>query len=351
MLLKGILVLPSAATSKRSSAPPALQQVANRPIICRALEEMRRAGVGEATIVVPDAVASELRACVADEGPPEIDTRFLSYGRDELLAAVLDQTAALVGEHPCIVQLADGLLAQPLAPLVELLGADTPDLAVLIHQGAGQSERLGLATRRLLRLAEAEPEKSALGLAGVCLFGAGALRHVRAAKWCPGPDVELVAVAERLVAVGGRLHVAEVRGWQRYAGEARDLLQMNHFMLDALAPDVVPPNSEGSRIEGRVMIHPTATIKSSVIVGPAIVGPRARLVDAYIGPYTSIGADVRIEGAEIERSIILAGASILHVGGRLVASVVGRDARIFRDFSLPRAIRLNVGDGVEVALC
>jgi hypothetical protein len=41
----------------------------------------------------------------------------------------------------------------------------------------------------------------------------------------------------------------------------------------------------------------------------------------------------------------------MHVGGRLVASVVGRDARVFRDFSLPRALRLRVGDGTEVALC
>ena len=44
-------------------------------------------------------------------------------------------------------------------------------------------------------------------------------------------------------------------------------------------------------------------------------------------------------------------ASMLHVGGRLVASIVGRHARVFRDFSIPRALRLQVGDGDEVALC
>ena len=88
-----------------------------------------------------------------------------------------------------------------------------------------------------------------------------------------------------------------------------------------------------------------------MIVGPAVVGPHAQISDAYIGPYTSIGAGARIEGAEIERSIIAAGASIVHVGSRIVASVVGRDARVFRDFSLPRAFRPRVGDGTEIALC
>jgi hypothetical protein len=59
---------------------------------------------------------------------------------------------------------------------------------------------------------------------------------------------------------------------------------------------------------------------------------------------------VVIENAEVEHSIILPGASIRHLGGRLEASVVGPQARIFRDFRLPRAFRLNVGEGAEVAL-
>jgi glucose-1-phosphate thymidylyltransferase len=81
-----------------------------------------------------------------------------------------------------------------------------------------------------------------------------------------------------------------------------------------------------------------------------VIGPHAQIADAYIGPYTSIGEGARVEGAEIERSIVASRASIMHVGGRPVASVLGRQARVFRDFSLHRALRLRVGDGTEVAL-
>ena len=98
-------------------------------------------------------------------------------------------------------------------------------------------------------------------------------------------------------------------------------------------------------------IHPTATVKSSVIVGPVVIGAEAAISDSYIGPHTAIGERVHIEGAELERSIVHADASVIHVGGRLVASVVGRRAKVFRDFSVPRALRLHVGDGDEVALC
>jgi glucose-1-phosphate thymidylyltransferase len=100
-----------------------------------------------------------------------------------------------------------------------------------------------------------------------------------------------------------------------------------------------------------VLIDRTATVRSSMVTGPAVIGPHATVVDAYLGPYTSIGAGARVEGAEIERSIVAPGASVMHIGGRLVSSLVGRDARIYRDFSLPRALRLWVGEGDEVALC
>jgi glucose-1-phosphate thymidylyltransferase len=74
------------------------------------------------------------------------------------------------------------------------------------------------------------------------------------------------------------------------------------------------------------------------------------VTDAYVGPYSAIGADARIDDAEIERSIILSRASVTHVAGRLVASVIGSGTRVFRDFSLPRGLRLHVGDDFEVAL-
>jgi glucose-1-phosphate thymidylyltransferase len=145
--------------------------------------------------------------------------------------------------------------------------------------------------------------------------------------------------------------VRPVRDWRCYTGDVQDLLEMNRIVLDEVEREVDETDEGGNRIHGRVVVHPTAHVEHSVIRGPAIVGAGARVVDAYIGPYTAIGEGARIEGAEIEHSIILEKASILHIGGRLEASVVGRGAKVYRDFSLPRALRLQVGDDVEVALC
>jgi glucose-1-phosphate thymidylyltransferase len=174
---------------------------------------------------------------------------------------------------------------------------------------------------------------------------------VGTAEWTAGGDVDLTALAHRIADVGGTFHVRLADAWRRYAGSPVELLELNRIVLDRLEGEQRLPDSAGNRIEGRVQIHERATVRCSVIVGPAVIGPGAYIADAYIGPYSSIGAGARIEGAEIERSIVCTGASIMHIGSRLAGSVIGRNARVFRDYSLPRALRLRVGDGTEVALC
>ncbi len=364
MVLKGVIMPAPVDARGDSRANAALQRVGNRPIVCHALEAIRRAGANEVALIVSARELAAVQACVAAEGPAGIEIAYVPHvPRPDAVKEALAIAVELVGDAPCIVHAADGLLAQPLEPLVKLLHAGTPTLVMLVHQRANGGGSIGLSTRRLLRLAGEPTRDCALELAGACLFGPGALRHAAGARWWQRGELALAGVAQRLAQAGGRLQVEHVRGWHRYGGAAADLLELNQLVLEALvAADRAEPGAFGSgtrhaasddesRIEGCVRIDPSACVRSSVIVGPAVVGAGALVQDAYIGPYTSIGAGVHIEGAEIERSIILPRASITHIGGRLVGSVVGCDAHVFRDFSLPRALRLNVGDGGEVALC
>ena len=221
---------------------------------------------------------------------------------------------------------------------------------LLAHQAASPGEHLSVATQEMLRLAAFSADH-ALGMAGVWMFGPGALPLAAATPWSTCGDVDLTLLGKRISAAGGTVEVTLADMWRQYQGDPLDLLDLNRLVLDRLEPAPCRFANGSNRIEGRVWIDDAALVRSSVIVGPTVIGPGALITDAYIGPYTSIGQRARVEGAEIERSIIAAGASVTHVGGRLVSSVLGRDARVFRDFSLPRAFRLRVGEGTEVALC
>jgi glucose-1-phosphate thymidylyltransferase len=182
----------------------------------------------------------------------------------------------------------------------------------------------------------------------VAVIGAGALEGLGDLDMEPEHLPE--SLVERVRQRGGRVATCYATDWWCFRGGTDGLLEGNRFALEGRRADYDRAQLADSQVQGAVIVHPNARIRSSVIRGPVIIGARARLRDAYIGPYTSIGEDVLIEGAEIEHSVVLPGASIRHLGGRLEASVIGRKSRVFRDFRLPRALRLTVGEGAEVCL-
>ena len=63
------------------------------------------------------------------------------------------------------------------------------------------------------------------------------------------------------------------------------------------------------------MIEAGARLERTTVRGPAMIGAGAQLTDAYIGPYTAIGDDVKIENAELEHSIVMSGSSHLDLDG------------------------------------
>lgn len=141
-----------------------------------------------------------------------------------------------------------------------------------------------------------------------------------------------------------------VDGAWHYDGTIDGVLEANSIALDRLKRGRIGADLSDAAVQGRVQIHPTAELKGAKLRGPIFIGPGARLTETYVGPYTSIGADVVLEGVELENSIVLPGAEIRFPGQRVEASLVGEGARIGRDYTLPSAVRFRVGPGSEIQL-
>jgi glucose-1-phosphate thymidylyltransferase len=348
ILTKGVILAgsPAGRPPLGAGVPAPLAPVANRPIVTHAVERLRAAGVDEVAVVSPPALEGDLQRALRG-----LETRQLRLSDGNGLAGALSAAAAFVGDDAFVLQTGDGLLGGAVEPFADVADDDGPDTVLLVHRdpAIGDTERLD--SRRMLRMADVEVDPAGLAVAGVSVFGPGALGRAQSLLQDRPRVTRLADVVEVLWRAGGHVHVRMVRSWRRYDGAVENLLDLNRMVLEGLEVDHEPQVGEGTRVQGRVVIDPTARVRASIIRGPVIIGPRAQVDDAYIGPYTSIGADVQVQGAEIEHSIVLDGASICHIGERLEASIVGRRARVFRDFSLPRAMRLHVGDGVEVALC
>jgi glucose-1-phosphate thymidylyltransferase len=317
--------------------------VANKPILVHALDAMRRGGIDEVAVCVPRGRRTAVHEAIEEAAPPGMNVEFLASDGSRPAGAILAATDFL-GDAPFLVQHGDGLLQDDIAGLAGSAGWSTLDALVLVHRPAG---------RRAVSGAAHGASGRSLAVAGAQLFGAGFVHSARARLERHRADTDFAALTDSLRRSGARVDVRMVRGWRRYGGESSDLLEMNRALLDELDGeryDGRDSHDTNTRIEGRVSIHPTATLESSVIRGPAVIGPGALVSHSFVGPYTSIGPEVWLEGSEVEYSILLKGAEILHIDGRLEASIVGQGARVVKDFSVPRSLRIQIGDRSKVQL-
>jgi glucose-1-phosphate thymidylyltransferase len=202
----------------------------------------------------------------------------------------------------------------------------------------------------VVRLAEKPHEpRTDLALVGVYMFTACVHDAARAIEPSARGELEITDAIQRLVDDGRRVEPRIVRGWWKDTGRLEDILAANRLVLDTIHTDLRGELID-SRVDGRVVIEAGARLERCIVRGPAIIGPRARLIDCYVGPYTAIGEDCEISGAEVEHSILLAGAVVRDLDGRMESSLLGRNVTIGRGDRQPRAYRFLVGDNSVITI-
>jgi glucose-1-phosphate thymidylyltransferase len=362
MTIKGLVYVPG-SDDEWCGECSGLHQVANRPLAGLILEDLATAGVDSLAVVADADQLDALRAAIASDPAGALDVSFLELTTARRLAGAVGAASGFVGDDAVVLHMATGMLGQSCEPLVAGAGRQNEDLRLLLHHGHEGSGPLSARTERLLGVSTLATPAGRLSLAGVAVFGPGGFRraaqtsachgwdHQTAADAEPDPEHDLIAIADDLAGEGLTVAAGLVSGWHECSSDPSALLELNRSILDRQARSVHHhAASGGNRIDGRVIIHPTAEVSASVILGPSLIGPDARIADAYIGPYTTVGAGAVVENCEILGSIIGPGARLSHVGGRIEGSTIGCDSNIFRDFRLPRAMRLHVGEGVEISL-
>lgn len=331
--------------------PLSLIPVVNRPLILHVVDDLAGLGVDRLVVIVDRPIAGPVANALNEAIPASISVGFLERGRSLSLLKAIARARRRLDPGAFVLGFADYLCRGEIGPqLVPGWELGDDDAVVLVSRFPSMPDPAARPTDE-----EAGPTGGARGegtvedYAGLFLLGAG----FPSALQGPEETLSLPTVATALgqmETVGGRVERRLVGDWWRYRGQEAPVLEMNQFKLSGLEVQACLGEVSDSDLEGPVECDPTARIYSSVVRGPVVIGPNAEIRDAFVGPYTSVGAHVRIEGAEIENSVILEGSSITHVGGRLDSSVIGPRARIFRDFRIPRGTRINVGPGASISL-
>ena len=349
----GTRLRPITHTSAKQLVP-----VANKPILFYALESLAAARVVEVGIVVGD-TREEVMAAVGDGSAWGLKVTYLPQDEPLGLAHCVLLAREFLGDDDFVMYLGDNLLRQGITSFVDAFEEERarsvePPAASILLARVPDPHRFGVAELdgdgRLVGLVE-KPEQppSDLALVGVYLFDARIHDEVAALTPSWRGELEITHAIQGLLEKGLRVRTDVVEGYWKDLGELDALLEGNRLVLEAVEGRVEGAVDAASRLEGRVVIEAGAEVVRSTVRGPAIVGPRTRIVDSFIGPFTSVAADCVVVGSEIEHSVILESSRIEGIP-RVIDSLVGKSASVVRSTARPRATRLMVGDHSRVDL-
>lgn len=345
---KGTRLRPITFTRAKQLVP-----VANKPILFYAIESIRAAGISDIGVVVGD-TADEVRSALGDGSRWGVELTFIPQEAPLGLAhAVLVAEEYLAGE-PFVMYLGDNLIADGITRFVadfRELGCDAQILLAHVPNANqfGVAE-LG-ADGRVVRLVE-KPEEppSDLALVGVYLFGPRIFDAAKAITPSARGELEITDAIQWLVDAGADVRPHVIGGWWKDTGRLDDMLEANRIMLDQIDTCVECERDAASEIHGRVRIGVGTTLTNSTVRGPVVIGESCEVVDAYIGPYTSVGDGCKVIGSEVEHSIMLAGSRIENAGSRLADSLLGVNAVVRKSVRCPSAYHVMLGDNSEVEI-
>lgn len=344
----GTRLRPITYTSAKQLVP-----VANKPILFYGLEQLAAAGLREVVIVVGDTHADVERA-VGDGSAFGLSVTYVRQLEPRGLAHALLTAAPALGEDQDVLMfLGDNLVEHGLTPLVEAFHARRPAAHVLLKQVADPS-RFGVAEvdddGRVRRLVEKPQEPASdLALVGVYLFAPAIFAAARRISPSWRGELEITDAIQGLIDDGQDVQATLLEGWWLDTGKKDDLLEANRIVLGGVERRVDGDLDPDSEVVGEVVVESGAKLVRSKIRGPAVIGPGARLEDAFVGPFTAIGADCVLERCEVEHSVVMDGCTIRDIP-RLEDSLVGREVVLTRSARRPAAHRLLLGDHSQVEL-
>jgi len=344
---RGTRLRPITYTSAKQLVP-----VANKPVLFYGIEAMARAGIEEIGIIIAPETGGEVEAAAGDGSQFGIQITYILQDEPLGLAHAVLTAERFLDGSPFVMYLGDNLLQGGLDDLVAAFRSNEPDALILLTPVA-DPENYGVAELdgdSVVQLMEkpAEP-KTDLALVGVYMFTSCVHDAARAIRPSDRGELEITDAIQHLVDSSRRVEPHIVRGWWKDTGRLEDMLAANRLVLDTIDRRIDGELID-SQVDGRVVIEAGARLERSSVRGPAIIGAGARLTDCYVGPYTAVGDECTIDRAEVEHSILLAGASVRDLNGRMESSLLGRNVKIARDDRQPRAYRFLVGDNSEISI-
>ena len=269
------------------------------------------------------------------------------------LAHAVKVARGFIGDDPFVMYLGDNLLKNGITSFVSEFDKGGADAQILLAtvKNPGDFGVAELKGGRVVGLEEKPKNpKSDYALVGVYMFNHHIFEAVDNIKPSWRNELEITDAIQFLIDKGFVVKSHIVDGWWKDTGKLEDILEANHMVLQELEAKVESELDASSQINGKVRIAKNVTISGSVLRGPCVIGEGARIIDSYIGPFTSIGRGTEIMQSEVENSIVLEECVIKDVGSRIGNSLIGRNVTVAKNKRPPKSYQFMVGDNSDIIL-
>ncbi len=344
---KGIRLYPLTYTCAKQLVP-----VANKPVLFRVIEAIKEAGIDDIGIVVGD-TAAEIKNAVGDGSRWDVKITYIQQESPRGLADAVKTAQDFIGEERFVMFLGDNVIQGGISSLIQQFEASGYNSQIVLTRVVNP-QQYGVAVLKngaVVRLVEKPRDPpSDLALVGIYMFDHNIFEAVNKIRPSWRNELEITDAIQYLVDHGYSVHPYVHTGWWIDTGAPGDMLDANRLVLDELEPRIEGHVDRDSKLIGKVTVQRGAEVLGSVIRGPAIIGEDTRIVNSYVGPFTSIYHHVLVEKSEIEHSIVLEHSRIVDIPQRIESSLIGRNVEIVRSPLLPKAYKMTLGDHSKVGL-
>ncbi|MFN2206325.1 MAG: glucose-1-phosphate thymidylyltransferase, partial [Candidatus Promineifilaceae bacterium] len=298
--------------------------------------------------------ARRIKDAVGDGRLWDVDITYIQQDQPLGLAHAVKVSEPFLGDDRFVMFLGDNVIEGGISPLISQF-ADSEWNSQIVLTKIEHPEQYGVAQLgedgRIVRLVE-KPKvpPSNLALVGIYMFDHHIFDAVREIKPSWRGELEITDAIQWLVDHDYSVHPYVHNGWWIDTGAPGDLLEANDLVLEEIEYGIEGYVDRESTVGRRVKIERGAEIINSVVRGPSIIGENARIVNSYIGPFTSVSHSVVIEDSEIEHSVVLEKSQIRDIGTRIQDSLIGRDVNIARSPIKPKALKLTLADHSQVGI-
>jgi glucose-1-phosphate thymidylyltransferase len=345
---KGTRLRPITYTSAKQLVP-----VANKPVLFRVIESIRDAGITEIGVVIGD-TGDEVRAALGNGKRLGVQITYIPQDEPRGLAHAVKISRDFIGDDRFVMFLGDNCIQGGIATLIRQFAGNDYNAQIVLKQVA-DPRQFGVAELdddgRIRRLVEKPREpQSDLALVGIYMFDHHIWEAVESIRPSARGELEITDAIQWLVGHQYRVYPYVHQGWWIDTGKKDDMLEANRLILEEMEPRIDGYVDRASQLIGKVIIEAGAEVINSTIRGPAIIGEHTRIVNAYVGPFTSIYHHCTIEESEIEHSIVLEHSTVRGLPHRLEDSLIGRNVEVARSPLKPKAYRLMLGDNSSVGV-